>query len=198
MGVSSLENPLPRGRTQHTFLKVALGEPQWIVLQVAAADGCYNNATNVQISQIVSGGQTGVDRAALDVALNLKLPCGGWCPHGRLAEDGVLSTRYPLKETPSKDYTQRTEWNVRDSDGTLILTIGPLSGGTRLTKLKADELGKPCLVVKVDETIDVVSAVDWLRKHAIRMLNVAGPRGSLQPTIYDQAVVYLTNLLRTI
>jgi len=73
-------------------------------------------------AQVVSGGQTGVDRAALDVASELGLPCGGWCPQGRKAEDGPLVSRYPLKETPSADYFQRTEWNVRDSDGTLVLT----------------------------------------------------------------------------
>src|SRR5262245_51361441 len=73
------------------------------------------------ISKIVSGGQTGVDRAALDVALELGIPCGGWCPKGRLAEDGPIPERYPLKETTLRVYPQRTEWNVRDSDGTLVL-----------------------------------------------------------------------------
>lgn len=75
--------------------------------------------------KIVSGGQTGVDRAALDVALELGLPCGGWCPKGRKAEDGVIHSRYPLKETPSEEYNERTTWNVRDSDGTLIVSDAP-------------------------------------------------------------------------
>ena len=82
------------------------------------------------LTRIVSGGQTGVDRAALDVALELSIPCGGWCPKGRKAEDGALPARYPLKETPSEEYAQRTTWNVRDSDGTLILTHGAPTGGT--------------------------------------------------------------------
>ena len=76
------------------------------------------------LAKIVSGGQTGVDRAALDVALDLSLPCGGWCPKGRKAEDGPIAAHYPLTETPLDSYPQRTEWNVRDSDGTLVLTRG--------------------------------------------------------------------------
>ncbi|MFQ5587063.1 MAG: putative molybdenum carrier protein, partial [Thermodesulfobacteriota bacterium] len=97
------------------------------------------------IEMIVSGGQTGVDRAALDVALELGIRCGGWCPKGRLAEDGVIDSRYHLDETGSKSYSQRTEWNVRDSDGTLILTVEEPTGGTALTIRAAEELGKPCI-----------------------------------------------------
>ncbi|MEZ6054758.1 MAG: putative molybdenum carrier protein, partial [Planctomycetaceae bacterium] len=82
---------------------------------------------------IVSGGQTGVDRAALDVGLDLDLPCGGWCPRGRKAEDGPIDERYPLKETESAKYDVRTRRNVRDSDGTLVLTVGDPIGGTALT-----------------------------------------------------------------
>ncbi len=91
------------------------------------------------IQRVFSGGQTGVDRAALDVALDLGFPCGGWCPSGRRAEDGPLKEIYPLKETPSKNYAQRTEWNVRDSDGTLVLHRGSLSGGTAFTIELAEE-----------------------------------------------------------
>src|SRR3954454_8651242 len=87
----------------------------------------------VMFTKIVSGGQTGVDRAALDVALALGIPCGGWCPKGRKAEDGPIEDRYPLSETPSSDYRQRTLWNIRDSDATLILTWGEPTGGTLLT-----------------------------------------------------------------
>ena len=86
------------------------------------------------IRRIVSGGQTGVDRAALDVALSLGIPCAGWCPRGRRAEDGPIDARYPLNETPSTSYAKRTEWNVRDSDATLILARLPLGGGTALTE----------------------------------------------------------------
>src|SRR3989442_2721366 len=97
--------------------------------------------------EIVSGGQTGVDRAALDTALALGLPCGGWCPRGRRAEDGPLPTRYPLRETPSSSYPERTVWNVRDSDGTLILHRGRLSGGTALTLRLVSRHGRHSLAV---------------------------------------------------
>src|SRR5215471_7567840 len=98
--------------------------------------------------RIVSGGQTGVDRAALDAALELGVPCGGWCPRGRAAEDGPIDDRYPLHETPSRDVEQRTEWNVRDSDGTLILNRGPeLTGGTLLTQRVAQRDRKPWMVI---------------------------------------------------
>lgn len=96
------------------------------------------------VEQIVSGGQAGVDRAALDVALQLGMPCGGWCPKDRKAEDGLIAPCYPLRETPSDDYAQRTEWNVRDSDGTLVLTIGPPTEGTAFTVTVAARLKKPC------------------------------------------------------
>src|SRR5207302_8438813 len=98
-------------------------------------------------TRIISGGQTGVDRAALDVALELGLPCGGWCPRGRRAEDGPLDARYPLRETPWSGYPQRTGWNVRDSDGTLILTRGRPDRGTAYTAEVAGRLHKPCLIL---------------------------------------------------
>src|SRR5438876_1977372 len=101
--------------------------------------GCVNGTPSdsvfcMIVSKIISGGQTGVDRAALDVALELGIPCGGWCPQGRRAEDGVIPARYPLRETPWWGYPQRTEWNVRDSDGTLILAEGEPDRGTVLTR----------------------------------------------------------------
>src|SRR2546426_6950977 len=97
--------------------------------------------------KVISGGQTGVDRAALDVALELGVPAGGWCPKGRKAEDGSLAPCYPLTETPSEEYWQRTEWNVRDSDGTLVLTRGAPTEGTAYTIEVAKKLGRPCLVL---------------------------------------------------
>ena len=103
--------------------------------------------TTCRLERIVSGGQTGVDRAALDVALERGLPCGSWCPRGRLAEDGVIPPRYPLTEALTSSYSNRTELNVRDSDATLIVVHGPLRGGTALTKRQADKLGQPVLVV---------------------------------------------------
>lgn len=86
------------------------------------------------IPKLVSGGQTGADRAALDWALSHKLPCGGWCPKGRKAEDGAIEAKYPLKESPSASYLQRTEWNVRDSDGTVLFSLASeLTGGSKKT-----------------------------------------------------------------
>src|SRR6516225_6787777 len=106
------------------------------------------------IAKIVSGGQTGVDRAALDFALESGVPCGGWCPATRKAEDGPISARYPLTETPTDDYAQRTEWNVRDSDATLVLTHGIPAGGTALTIACAKRDGKPCLVIDTSKPVN--------------------------------------------
>jgi hypothetical protein len=146
-------------------------------------------------THIVSGGQTGVDRAALDVALALGLSCGGWCPKGRRAEDGPIPARYPLQETPSPDYPQRTEWNVRDSDGTLILTRGEPTGGTALTIDWARRLQKPCFVLDLDASPPADQVRRWAEDHRVQVLNVAGPRESDNPGIYDQAVDFLYRLL---
>jgi hypothetical protein len=143
------------------------------------------------VSKLVSGGQTGVDRAALDVALDLGIPCGGWCPRGRRADDGPIDLRYPLRETPSAEYAQRTEWNVRDSDGTLVLTRGEPRGGTALTVDIATELGRPALVLDLARASDAEAARDWLRREEIRVLNVAGPRESGAPGIYQAALSFL-------
>jgi hypothetical protein len=137
--------------------------------------------------KVVSGGQTGVDRAALDVALELGLACGGWCPKGRLAEDGRIPDRYPMNETPSDDYPQRTEWNARDSDGTLILYRDTLSGGSAFTARVAQRYGRPCLTVDLDAAPDPGAIRDWIAKNDIRVLNVAGPRGGENPGLYDEA-----------
>ncbi len=147
------------------------------------------------LESIVSGGQTGVDRAALDVALEFGLPCGGWCPLGRRAEDGPIPVEYPLRETPKEKYQQRTRWNVRDSDGTLILTIGSPQGGTELTRKVAERLEKPHLVLDLAETADTRAVADWVSKHRIHVLNVAGPRESTQPGIYEQAAKFLRSWL---
>lgn len=147
------------------------------------------------IERIVSGGQTGVDRAALDVALRLGVPCGGWCPRGRLAEDGPISQIYPLDETPASDYAERTEWNVRDSDGTLILCQGPLSGGTAFTAYCARKLGRPFIVVDLAAEATVAPVLDWVRQHRIARLNVAGPRASTAPGIHGLASQFIETLL---
>lgn len=134
---------------------------------------------------IVSGGQTGADRAALDFALRHGFPHRGWCPAGRLAEDGRLDACYRLRETPSPAYAQRTEWNVRDSDGTVIFTLhGTLTGGTLLTWEYAQQHGKPVLVLVAGQTPAPAKALrEFLRQHHIHVLNVAGPRASFAPKI---------------
>jgi hypothetical protein len=135
-----------------------------------------------------------VDRAALDAALHLGIECGGWCPRGRRAEDGTIPAQYPLCETPSAEHAQRTEWNVRDSDGTLILAAGPLSGGTALTQSLCTRLGRPCFVADLNDAPSVSSVVEWIEFNRIGVLNVAGPRASQQPAIYDRAFDFLCRL----
>jgi len=147
------------------------------------------------LRRIVSGGQTGVDRAALDTALELGVPCTGWVPSGRLAEDGPLPARYPLRETPTRRYEERTMWNVRDSDGTLILSRGPLSGGTALTLVHAKKMSRPYLVVDLLALAPRTQAVDWVFSHRIGTLNIAGPRESMSPGIYAAALAWLRPFL---
>jgi putative molybdenum carrier protein len=148
--------------------------------------------------KIVSGGQTGVDRAALDVALELGIECGGWCPAGRWAEDGPIGPRYPLAETPSADPAQRTEWNVRDSDGTLLLAAAAASPGTGLTKEAARGLGRPVYAWAATSPADVDAFRRWLQVYRIRTLNVAGPRESEAPGIYAAARELLRELLEKV
>jgi hypothetical protein len=136
--------------------------------------------------KIVSGGQTGADRAALDWARAHGVPHGGWCPKGRGAEDGPIGPEYRLEETPSADPAQRTEWNVRDSDGTVIFSIAEgLSGGSRLTAELAERRRKPCLhLVRARATPEPASALRAFQQaHRIRVLNVAGPRALEAPEI---------------
>jgi hypothetical protein len=147
--------------------------------------------------RIVSGGQTGVDRAALDVAIALGIPYGGWCPKGRLAEDGAIPRQYQLTETELPDYAQRTEQNVLDSDATLILCRGQPTGGTELTRRLAERLRRPHLVVDLLQPFDWPVVRDWLAERENGTLNVAGPRESQCPGIHDQAVEFLREMLRT-
>ena len=144
--------------------------------------------------KIVSGGQTGVDRAALDLALELGIPCGGWCPKGRRSEDGMIPERYPLKETYSSSYSVRTEMNVRDSDGTLILTWGALTGGTARTLKSAKKIKKPHLVVDLSKREEPNIVKEWGQQNRIRILNVAGPRESKVPGIHDRAIKFLREM----
>jgi hypothetical protein len=145
--------------------------------------------------KIISGGQTGVDRAALDAALELVIPAGGWCPKGRLAEDGRIADRYPLQETDSPYYQVRTEKNVREADGTLILTRGKPKGGTALTIELAQKHDKPHLVIDFSKKCDPSQVQEWSRKENIKILNVAGPRESENPGIYRQALEFLKSVL---
>ena len=147
-----------------------------------------------RIAQIVSGGQSGVDRAALDVALELGISCGGWCPKGRRAEDGIIDPRYPLKETESTHYRERTARNVESADGTLILTRGELSGGTALTRRLALAAGKPCLVLDLKIDPDTRDVEAWIAQHGIKILNIAGPRASQPPEIHADAHRFLSDL----
>ena len=146
-------------------------------------------------STIVSGGQTGVDRAALDIAIELNMPHSGWCPRGKLAEDGVIGEEYQLKETVESDYITRTRLNVRDSDGTLVLNRGALSGGTAATVGFAKQMQKPYLIINLDDPENNLIFHEWLIKNEIRVLNIAGPRESKQPGIYIQAKGVLITLL---
>jgi hypothetical protein len=137
-----------------------------------------------KIPKIVSGGQTGADRAALDWALSHNLACGGWCPKGRKAEDGNIDPKYPLKESSSASYLQRTKWNVRDSDATVIFSIAPtLSGGSKKTVDFARKLNKPCLQIHPTMTDAPQRLKTFLEDNAIEVLNVAGPRASKEPGV---------------
>lgn len=148
--------------------------------------------------KIISGGQTGVDRAALDAAIEIGVPTGGWCPKGRLAEDGRIAQVYSLQETESAVYQERTRKNVLDSDATLIIAMSRLSGGTALTRKFALNAGKTWLIIN-PETGDAVNHVlEWLNANKIDVLNVAGPRESTNPGIYRTTRKFLEKVLTEI
>jgi hypothetical protein len=135
----------------------------------------------VALIKIVSGGQTGVDRGALDAALAAGFACGGWCPGDRAAEDGAIPDRYPLMPLPNGSYRARTRLKVVDSDGTAILYYESLSGGTRLTRNLCALLKRPYVLVdarQMSESEGVAAVIAFVEKHVIRTLNVAGPRAS--------------------
>lgn len=139
---------------------------------------------------IVSGGQTGVDRGALDAALAAGVPCGGACPAGRRAEDGPIPAQYPVSPLDDPGYAARTEANVRDTDATLILCPGPPTGGTGLTRRFAERHGRPVLLVDADRLSPAEAAREarrFVAGHDVRRLNVAGPRASSWPAGADYA-----------
>jgi hypothetical protein len=150
------------------------------------------------INKIISGGQTGADRAALDVAIEFDIPHGGWVPKGRVTEKGPLPERYQLQEMATSSYADRTEQNVIDADGTLILTQGKLSGGSQYTRDMAGKHDRPCLHVNLETTaaFAAVKAINyWIERHKIQVLNVAGSRESEDPKIYKAVRRILSSVL---
>ena len=150
----------------------------------------------MMIERIVSGGQTGADRAALDWAIAHRISHGGWCPEGRLAEDGVISERYLLVELPGAGYRQRTKANVRDSDATLIITVSAiLSGGSLETAKFAGSLRKPWL--HLHQAMDWQAVLDnWVCLRQTSILNIAGPRSSKEPAVGAFTFVVLDEMKR--
>lgn len=155
------------------------------------------------VRKIISGGQTGADRAALDFAIEWNISHGGWIPKGRKAEDGMLPKKYKLKEMNSTDYARRTEQNVADSDGTLIFSHGPLTGGSALTRKMAQKHGRPWLhvdLLKINSFGAAQSIHAWISEQRIGVLNVAGPRQSQDARIYRatfdilEAVLHLSTI----
>jgi len=147
---------------------------------------------------IVSGGQTGVDRGALDAALKAGVPCVGWCPPGCVAEDGVIGVRYGLVPLDRGGYAERTRRNVADSDATLILYFGELEGGTALTAACCETLGKPLLLIDALTLLPRQAAEQaraFVVRHGVRRLNVAGPRASKMPQAHGYARDTVSRLL---
>lgn len=143
-------------------------------------------STRPHIERIISGGQTGADRATLDWAVSVGIPHGGWCPKGRKAEDGPIDARYQLQESTSPSYLQRTEWNVRDSDGTVILTVASiLTGGSKRTAEFADKLRRPWIhlheALGLDECASRLKA--FIQERQVKALNIAGTRRSKEPNV---------------
>lgn len=151
------------------------------------------------IEKIISGGQTGADRAALDIAIKLNITHGGWIPKGRKTEDGVLPNKYQLKEMPTPSYPKRTEKNILESDGTLIVSHGKLTGGSALTRKLAKKHGRPWVHIDMNK-ISIQDAVNtirsWIDRNNVQVLNVAGPRASKNPEIYDKVIEVLEATLR--
>ena len=158
------------------------------------------------LNKIVTGGQTGVDRSALDVAIELNYKYGGWCPRGRKAEDGIIDPiKYSdLEETSTDSYSQRTELNVRDSDGTLIIRSEDehsMDSGTKLTVDMTEKYEKPLFIVNLNEqdnSLNEDQVIQWISMNKIQVLNIAGPREETIPGIYQRTQQFLKGLLQKI
>lgn len=147
--------------------------------------------------KIISGGQTGVDRAALDWAIQHNIPHGGWCPADRRAVDGIIPNRYDLQQTDSKGYKQRTKWNVRDSDATLIISLHPeLAGGSLFTQQYANKIGNPYLHIYPDNQWQA-KIETFCEANVFQVLNVAGPRSSSAPNIEQFVYEVLNTIYRS-
>lgn len=146
------------------------------------------------VTKIISGGQTGADRAALDFAIERNIPYGGWLPKGRKTEDGPLPEKYQLQEMPTGEYAKRTQQNILDSDGTLIVSHEYLTGGSALTEFLAEKHKKPCLHIDLNKLNQNEAALiidKWLQTNKIEILNVAGPRAGRDPKIYQATLELL-------
>ena len=156
-------------------------------------------AATVKALKIISGGQTGVDRAALDVALEHGIECGGWCPAGRLDEFGKIPDYYPVEELLGGGFTERTLQNVKDSDGTVVIYPGELRGGTEQTVRFCVELTQPHQLIDASKLSAEDAAkliADFVHENKIGILNIAGPRQSEWPEGYDYASRALSAFLQ--
>ncbi|NOX33869.1 MAG: hypothetical protein GXP56_09045 [Deltaproteobacteria bacterium] len=150
------------------------------------------------LKKIISGGQTGADRAALDVAIKFNIEHGGWIPKGRITEQGPLPMKYQLIEMNTMDYKERTKQNIMDSNGTLIISRGELTGGSRLTHNFAKLVGRPNCYIDLLNTEEFEAAIflkSFLLENNIQILNVAGPRLSRHPWIYKDVKIILEVML---
>lgn len=149
--------------------------------------------------KVVSGAQTGVDRAALDAALDCGVSAGGWCPEGREAEDGTIPIKYPVKELEGGGYRQRTKRNIIDSDGTVIIYYGYPAGGTELTIFLAIKEKKPYLLIdalEISQDRAAKKVREFIETNKIICLNVAGPRASREPEAYGYTKKVLLEVLQ--
>jgi hypothetical protein len=152
--------------------------------------------SNNPILKIISGGQTGVDRAALDFALGNGFACGGWCPAGRKAEDGPIPESYPLRESPVESYEVRTRMNVTEAGGSLIIHKGTMDRGTDLCHRYCLEYGKPVFVIDLSGSYSKEAFMQWCRENKVSVLNIAGPRESNAEGIGRETKTLLEKILK--